>query len=80
MASIPARDRLIVALDLPSLAEARAFVVKAGPAVTFYDARLIAASPDFYAALQMVCDSGCMLAEPIERAMLDALKLASGEA
>lgn len=36
MASIPARDRLIVALDLPSLAEARAFVVKAGPAVTFY--------------------------------------------
>ncbi len=36
MASIPARDRLIVALDLPSLAEARAFVAKAGPAVTFY--------------------------------------------
>ena len=32
MASIPTHDRLIVALDLPSLAEARAFVVKAGPA------------------------------------------------
>ena len=36
MASIPHADRLIVALDLPSLAEARAFVAKAGPAVTFY--------------------------------------------
>ncbi|MBX9588863.1 MAG: orotidine-5'-phosphate decarboxylase [Hyphomonadaceae bacterium] len=36
MASIPARDRLIVALDLPSVAAARAFVAKAGPAVTFY--------------------------------------------
>jgi len=36
LASIPARDRLIVALDLPSLAEARTFVARAGPAVTFY--------------------------------------------
>ena len=36
MASIAARDRLIVALDLPSVAEARAFVDRAGPAVTFY--------------------------------------------
>ena len=36
MASISARDRLIVALDLPSVAEARALVAKAGPAVTFY--------------------------------------------
>lgn len=36
MASISARDRLIVALDLPNVAEARALVAKAGPAVTFY--------------------------------------------
>jgi orotidine-5'-phosphate decarboxylase len=36
LASIPARDRLIVALDLPSTAEARAFAAQAGPAVTFY--------------------------------------------
>jgi len=36
LATIPTRDRLIVALDLPSLAEARAFVAKVGPAVTFY--------------------------------------------
>jgi orotidine-5'-phosphate decarboxylase len=36
LASISARDRLIVALDLPNVAEARALVVKAGPAVKFY--------------------------------------------
>lgn len=31
------------------------------------------------AALRTVCDSGVQLAEPIERAVLDALKLARGE-
>lgn len=36
MANIGARDRLIVALDMPSVAEARAFVERAGPAITFY--------------------------------------------
>ena len=36
MASITARDRLIVALDLPSVAEARSFVDRMGPTVTFY--------------------------------------------
>ncbi len=36
MSSIPARDRLIVALDVPSVDQAREFAAKAGPAVTFY--------------------------------------------
>lgn len=36
MASIAPRDRLIVALDLPSVAQARAFVDRAGPEITFY--------------------------------------------
>lgn len=36
MATIAARDRLIVALDLPSVADARAFVDHVGPAVNFY--------------------------------------------
>lgn len=36
MATIAARDRLIVALDFPALEAARAFVARLGPAVTFY--------------------------------------------
>jgi orotidine-5'-phosphate decarboxylase len=36
LASIPARDRMIVALDLPSTVEARNFVARMGPAATFY--------------------------------------------
>lgn len=36
MLTIPARDRLIVALDLPSVAEAEAMVARLGPEVTFY--------------------------------------------
>jgi orotidine-5'-phosphate decarboxylase len=36
LTSIPARDRLIVALDLPTVEEARALVATLGPAVTFY--------------------------------------------
>jgi orotidine-5'-phosphate decarboxylase len=36
LASISARDRLIVALDFPTVAEARALVARLGPAVTFY--------------------------------------------
>jgi orotidine-5'-phosphate decarboxylase len=36
VANIAARDRLIAALDMPSVAEARAFVDRAGPALTFY--------------------------------------------
>jgi orotidine-5'-phosphate decarboxylase len=34
--AIPARDRLIVGLDLPSVAEAEAMVVRLGETVTFY--------------------------------------------
>jgi hypothetical protein len=40
---------------------------------------LEAAAPAMYAALQMICDSGVALADPIERAMLEALKKARGE-
>ena len=36
MADIPRKERLIVALDVPSTEEARAFVAKAGEAVCFY--------------------------------------------
>ena len=36
MASIAARDRLIVALDFATVGEARAFVARMGDAVTFY--------------------------------------------
>jgi orotidine-5'-phosphate decarboxylase len=36
VASITPRDRLIVALDFPSVADARAFVARAGEAVSFY--------------------------------------------
>ena len=36
MADIPRKERLIVALDVPSTEEARAFVEKAGEAVCFY--------------------------------------------
>lgn len=36
MPSIAPRDRLIVALDFPTVAEARALVARLGPAVTFY--------------------------------------------
>ena len=36
MASISARERLIVALDVPKVEDARALVQRLGPAVTFY--------------------------------------------
>src|SRR4051794_13942781 len=36
MAKLGARDRLIVALDVPSVADARALVQQLGDAVTFY--------------------------------------------
>ena len=36
MADIKARDRLIVALDVPTVSDARALVARLGPAVTFY--------------------------------------------
>jgi orotidine-5'-phosphate decarboxylase len=36
MLTIPARDRLIVALDVPTVAEAEAMVARLGPEVTFY--------------------------------------------
>lgn len=34
--SIPSRDRLIVALDVPSVAQAEAMIARLGPSVTFY--------------------------------------------
>jgi orotidine-5'-phosphate decarboxylase len=36
LATIAARDRMIVALDLPNVADARAFVARLGPAASFY--------------------------------------------
>ena len=36
MAELTARDRLIVALDFPTVGEARALVSRLGPAVAFY--------------------------------------------
>ncbi|MBN9023713.1 MAG: orotidine 5'-phosphate decarboxylase, partial [Rhizobiales bacterium] len=36
MLTIPARDRLIVALDLPTVADAEAMVAGLGDSVTFY--------------------------------------------
>src|SRR6266850_4303529 len=36
MSKIPGRERLIVALDVPSVAEARALVERLGPAACFY--------------------------------------------
>jgi orotidine-5'-phosphate decarboxylase len=36
MTSLAARDRLIVALDVPSVGDARSLVERLGPAVTFY--------------------------------------------
>ena len=36
MANLSARDRLIVALDVPSVADARALIGRLGPAATFY--------------------------------------------
>jgi orotidine-5'-phosphate decarboxylase len=35
-ASIPPRDRLIVALDVPSVAAAEAMIARLGDSVTFY--------------------------------------------
>lgn len=35
-ANIPPRDRLIVALDVPSLATAEAMIARLGDSVTFY--------------------------------------------
>lgn len=56
MPSIPARDRLIVALDLPSVAQARAFVDRAGPAIAFYKI-----------GLELVMNGGLELARELGR-------------
>jgi orotidine-5'-phosphate decarboxylase len=46
---IPRRERLIVALDLPNAAEARALVQRIGPAATFYKIGLeLAMSPGYF--------------------------------
>ena len=49
MASLAARDRLIVALDFPEVEAARAFVQRLGPAIAFYKIGLelaLAGGPD----------------------------------
>ncbi len=54
MASIAPRDRLIVALDFPTVAEARALVRRLGSAVTFYKL-----------GLELVMDGGLELAREL---------------
>jgi orotidine-5'-phosphate decarboxylase len=54
---IPARDRLIVALDVPSVAEAEAMIARLGGSVTFYKI-----------GLQLIFAGGLPLAERLARA------------
>ena len=57
MLTIPARDRLIVALDVPGVGEAEALVAKLGDSVTFYKV-----------GLQLVFAGGLPFAERLGRA------------
>lgn len=61
-------------------AEDRICVLSGDKAARAVTGPLIAAAPELLAALQMVCDSGCALAEPIENAMVAAIKKATGAA
>ena len=54
---IPARDRLIVALDVPSVAQAEAMIARLGGSVTFYKI-----------GLQLIFAGGLPLAERLARA------------
>jgi orotidine-5'-phosphate decarboxylase len=59
MACIQPRGRLVVALDVPTLAQARALVDRLGPAVSFYKI-----------GLELVMDGGLELARELARAGL----------
>ena len=54
----------------------RLAVVHVSDEETDANAQLMVSAPKLLAALRMVCDSGVELADPIERAVLDAFKSA----
>jgi len=57
--AIPRRERLIVALDVPTAAEARALVEKLGASVSFYKIGLeLATSGEYYALLDWLVKRG----------------------
>jgi orotidine-5'-phosphate decarboxylase len=59
MSTIPRRDRLIVALDLPNAADARALVERIGPAATFYKIGLeLAMSPGYFDLVAWLAERG----------------------
>jgi orotidine-5'-phosphate decarboxylase len=59
MAAIPSRERLIVALDMPSAAEARALVEKIGDAACFYKIGLeLFTSGGYFELLQWLAKRG----------------------
>jgi orotidine-5'-phosphate decarboxylase len=59
MASIPRRERLIVALDVPSASEARAMVEKLGDAVSFYKIGLeLSTSGEYFTLLDWLVKRG----------------------
>src|SRR5476651_1066779 len=59
MAEIPRRERLIVALDVPSVADARAFVDKLGESVRFYKIGLeLSTSGGYYELLDWLVKRG----------------------
>ena len=59
MASIPRRERLIVALDVPTASEARAMVEKLGDAVAFYKIGLeLSTSGEYFTLLDWLVKRG----------------------
>ena len=59
MASIPRRERLIVALDVPTASEARAMVEKLGDSVAFYKIGLeLSTSGEYFALLDWLVRRG----------------------
>jgi orotidine-5'-phosphate decarboxylase len=60
MTAIPRRERLIVALDLPSAAEARALVEKLGDAACFYKVGLeLFTAGGYFELVQWLAGRGC---------------------
>jgi orotidine-5'-phosphate decarboxylase len=59
MSSIPRRERLIVALDVPNAAEARALVERLGPAACFYKVGLeLFVSPGYFELVDWLLERG----------------------
>src|ERR687888_9731 len=59
MSGIDRRERLIVALDVPSAAEARALVERLGPAACFYKIGLeLAMAPGYFELLEWLTARG----------------------